>query len=48
MDDSSLFQNVSLVSKEQKRKRAFFYDNLLEEDYDDYEENEQEHGLLDI
>ena len=28
-----------------KRKRALFYGSLLEEDYDDYEENEQEQDM---
>ena len=41
MDDRFHFQNVLLMSKQQKRKRAIFYDRLLEEDYDDYEENEE-------
>ena len=43
--DSSLFQIFLLMSKQKKRKRALFYDSLLEDDYADYEENEQEQDM---
>ena len=40
-----LSPKIFCTCQNNKRKRVLFYDSLLEEDYDDYEENEQEQDM---